>query len=940
MIKRILFVFIAVLMLHPVYSQNFTVKGRLVNPEGEGLPSSTVLLLNASDSTMVNFGVSDRDGLFEIRNIVRSDYLLRVSYVGYEVMKLPVELPEGDMLDFGVIRLSDRRTVLGEVTIEGERVSMTIRGDTIEYDALAFGVQPHEMVEDLLKRLPGVEVDPDGTIRAQGEQVRRMLVDGREFFGRDPQMATQNLPADAVSKVHVFDEKSEQARFTGIDDGERERTMNLELKEEFRQGMFGNTTLGYGPDDKFQGHTNINRFDGGNQYSILGMGNNINRQGFSMADYVNFSGGPQSLMGGGGGGTRGMGGGGSTSIPVNFDGRPGTNGIMTSWAGGANMNRSFQDKTDINVSYFYNQLSHDLNQNIERENFLPQGNYDYFQDSSQDSENQNHRLNMRLDHKFSDKSSLLLTFAGTLNNTESEYFSNSENFSAEGLQNSGIQASSSEGQSLNMQSSLLWRQRLSKPGRTISAGFDFNAGHNDRAGNLEAINSFFQEITLVDSILQNNYLDNYSRQFRTNLSYTEPLGNRRFLELNYRFTMNDSDAEQQVFDIIEGQEVTNLLLTNTYNNRYIYNRAGLNILINRDMYNLTLGAYVQASSLDGEILWPGNESGSGASSAEIGENYVHLLPLARFNYQFNSFRRLTVNYETSVQEPSVQQLQPVIDNRDPLNLYRGNPDLDPAYRNRLTMRFNSFNPVSSFGFFVFATADYVMDAIANAVSVDENLVRTTTPVNTQSNLNLMGNVNVNYSLSQLKSRVMLGGRVTRMQGTNILNEAEQRITNNMLTGNARYSFRPGDNFESNLSATMNWQITAYEFSTLEQAYLNQTYVAETSWRFLQHYRLDAGLRYMIYQGRTSDFDQEIPLLEVSFSRRFLKNNNGELSFSAYNLLDRELGVTQRADANFLEQQVTNSLGRYFLLSFTYSLNRHLNAMDGIGRGGGGRMRMM
>jgi len=925
------------LMLHPAYSQDFTLKGRLIDPEGSGLPSATVLLLNASDSTMVNYGMSDKDGFFEIKNISRADYLLRVSYVGHEVKQLPVELPEGDVLEMGVIRLPEKQTVLGEVIIEGERVSMTIRGDTIEYDALAFGVQPHEMVEDLLKRLPGVEIDPDGTIRAQGEQVRRVLVDGREFFGRDPQMATQNLPAEAVSKVHVFDEKSEQSRFTGIDDGERDRTVNLELKDDYKQGMFGNTTLGYGPDDKFQGHTNLNRFDANSQYSILGMGNNINQQGFSISDYVNFSGGPQSFMGGGGG-MRQTGGAESTSIPVNFDGRPGTNGIMTSWAGGGNMNHSFRDKTDLNVSYFYNQLGHDLRQNIERENFLPQGNYDYFQDSSQDSDNHNHRLNMRLDHEFNEKSSLLFTFAGTSNSTESQFNSFSSNSSVEGLQNTGEQRSFSEGLNLNLQSSLLWRQRLSVPGRTISAGFDLNAGRNDRSGSLEALNSFYQDVTVVDSIFQNNYLDNLNRTFRTNLSYTEPLGNRRFLELNYRFTHNNNEADQQIFDIIDDTEITNLLLTNTYNNRYTYHRGGLNIMINRDLYNLTLGAYAQVSSLRGDVQRPDEVSNGGTSFVEIGEDYFYLLPLARFNYQFSSFRRLTVNFETSVQEPTVQQLQPIIDNRDPLNLYEGNPDLEPAYRNRLTMRFNSFNPVSSFGFFVFATADYVNDAIANSVSVDDNLVRIVRPVNTQSNLNLMGNLNMNYSLSQLKSRVMLGTRLTRMQNTNILNDEAQRITNNILSGNLRYHFRPGDHLEATFSTSMNWQVTAYQYSALEQAYLNQTHVAELSWRFLEHYRLESGFRYMIYQGRTSDFDQQIPLLEVSFSRRFLKNNKGELSLSAYNLLDKELGVTQRADANFLEQQVTNSLGRYVLLSFTYSLNRHLNVLDGVGRGGG-RMRM-
>ncbi|MDR4987293.1 MAG: outer membrane beta-barrel protein [Bacteroidales bacterium] len=930
--KRIFYFLILLLFVaQQVNAQNFSVKGRLVDQERTGLPNTTLLLLSKADSTMVNFGISDRDGYFEISNVRRNDYILRASYVGYRTLMVPVIAPDGDVLDLGMLRMEDERTVLGEVTIEGERISMTIRGDTIEYDALAFGVRPHEMVEDLLKRMPGIEVDPDGTIRAQGEQVRRVLVDGREFFGRDPQMATRNLPADAISKVHVFDERSEQSRFTGIDDGERERTMNLELKEEHKQGMFGNSTLGYGPDNKFQGHTNLNRFDATSQLSILGMGNNINRQGFSMSDYLNFTGGAQQIM-------RGMGGRGGTAqfsmsntsgIPISTDGRPGTNGIMTSWAGGANMNKTFRGDTDLNVSYFYNLLNHDLNQDLERENFLPQGSYDFLQTSQQDSENHNHRLSMRLDHKFSERSSVLLTLNSSLNRTDLSTNSMSTTYGLNGnIQNMGEQFSRSEGQNLSFQSSLLWRQRLAKPGRTLSVGVDLNAGNNNRDSRLEAINRFFQLITTEEFILQNNYQDNLSRTFRTNVSYTEPLGNRRFLELSYRLTLNDNEVDQQVFDLEGDLEVLNVLLTNIFNSRYLYHRGGFNVLINRDMYNLTIGAYLQESSLSGEQLM---------LAGSVDENYTHLLPLLRFNYQFSSFRRLNVNFETSVQEPGIQQLQPILDNRDPLNLYLGNPDLEPSYRNRLTLRFNSFNPINSFGFFVFATAEYVRDAITNAVMVDENMIQTITPVNTQSNLNLMGNANVNFSLPKINSRMMVGSRITRFQSTNILNEQTQRIHNNLLTGNVRYTFRPGDQFDANLSASMNWQVTEYEFSTLEQAYLNQSYAAEVNWRFLSHYRLEAGFRYMVYEGRTSDFDQRIPLLELSFGRRFLRNNSGELVLSAYNLLNRELGVTQRMETNFLEQQVTNSLGRYFLLSFTYSLNRNLNVMEGIG-GGGGRMR--
>jgi hypothetical protein len=254
---------------------------------------------------MANYGLTNTEGVFEIQHVRRASYLLRITYVGYATIHLPVEPPAGQTLDMGVIRLDDERTLLREVTVQEERIPMRVRGDTIEYDALAFKVQPNEVVEELLKRMPGIEIESDGNIIAQGEQVRKVLVDGREFFGRDPKMATQNLPADAVSKVHVFDEKSEQARFSGIDDGQRERTMNLELKEDRKQGMFGNTSLGYGPDDRFTGRTNLNRFDSKGQVSLLGMGNNLNQQGFSIGDYMNFSGGVQSLMGGGGGGLQG-----------------------------------------------------------------------------------------------------------------------------------------------------------------------------------------------------------------------------------------------------------------------------------------------------------------------------------------------------------------------------------------------------------------------------------------------------------------------------------------------------------------------------------------------------------------------------------------------------------------------------------------------------------
>ncbi len=924
--KSIFSALLMVLIAFGVQAQSFTIKGKVADTEGVALPNTTLLLLNANDSTMVNYGLTNTEGLFEIHHVRRLSYLLRITYVGYATRVLSVEPPTGDILDMGVIELEDARTLLKEVLVQEERIPMRLRGDTIEYDALAFRVQPNEVVEELLKRLPGIEVQSDGSIVAQGEEVQRVLVDGREFFGRDPRMATQNLPADAVSKVHVFDERSEQTRFSGIDDGQRERTMNLELKDDRKQGMFGNTSLGYGPDDRFTGRTNLNRFDAKGQYSLLGMGNNLNQQGFSVADYLNFSGGVQRLTGGGGSFQTGSRGGNSMGVPINFDGRSGSNGIMTSYAGGLNMSREMFGTTDVTASYFYNQLDHDMTQDTERENYLPTGNYDFRQISEQDNQNYNHRMNLRVDHTINDNNSLLLTTNGTFNRTNTFLQSNSSTIGTDGhLQNASDQMNSADGQRMNVSSNLLWRKRFGIPGRTLTMGVDLNASTNEQEGRLEAMNRFFTDNQTEQLIVQDNFQESLNRTFGGNLSYTEPLGNRTYLEANYRITQNRNEVDQLVFDVINNNNVINEQLTNVYNNTYLYQRGGINLRLNRDNYNVTVGSSIQSSSLQGELVSLGQE---------ISRNYLNILPVVRFNYEFSTFRRFSANYETSVQEPSILQLQPIVDNRDPLNIYSGNPDLRPAFRNRWTMRFNSFNPVNSLGYFAFITADYITNAITNSVMVDDRLVRTIMPVNTVNNFNIRGNFNVNFGIAPLKSRLMVGTTLSRTQSTDILNEVQQRITNNMLSGNIRYNFRPADAFEANLSANLNQQLTAYEFSTLEQAYLNQTYTAETNLSFLRYYRLNLGFRYQIYEGRTTDFDRKIPMLDFGFSRTFLRNNSGELRLTGFNLLNQDLGVTQRMDTNFMEQQVTNSLGRYFLLTFTYSLNRSLNVFDGAGQGSG------
>lgn len=907
-------------------AQRFSITGEVYDHEDKPLPYATVMLLKAADSSMLSYAVSSTTGQFEIKHIQPGEYLVKIAYVGFNTYNKAISTPKSGNIELGKIKLTQEDKLLSEVKVQGERIPMLIKNDTIEYDALAFKARPNEVVEDLLKRMPGIEVESDGTVKAQGENVQRVTVDGKEFFGRDPKMATQNLPADAVSKVQVFDRKSEQAQFSGIDDGQREKTINLELKEDKKKGAFGNTSAGYGTDNRFAGKTNINRFNKSSQLSVLGMANNVNQQGFSFGEYMNFTGGAQQMMGGGGRVEINIDGQGA--VPLNTSGAAGMNGIMTTLAGGLNFNQNIGKKTEANGSYFYNRLSHYIEQDTERENFMPDGrSFDFEQNSKQDNLSETHRASTRIEHKPDSSNNLLFTAnAGLSNNNRfSQNESSTFQFGGE-LQNESEQVNRTDGQSLNMDASLLWRHRLAKKGRTLSTGLTLRLSESETEGTLEAINRFFGANPSEQLINQLSFQQNLNRNLGFNTSYTEPLGKRRYLEANYRIAQNRNESDQEVYDLDEGIRTINELLTNKFESDYLYQRGGLNFRLNRKKYNLTLGAAYQATNLKGF---------SESLDFRVDRDFNNVLPVARFNYEFSSMRRMSFDYETSVQEPSLTQLQPLLDNRDPLNLYVGNPDLRPAYRHSGRLNFSSFNPTSFLGFFAFVTGDYVTNAITTGQSVDENLVRLSSPVNVSSNFNLRGNFNLTFPIRPLKSRINMGSTLSRNMSFNVLNEQEQQIFNNILSGNIRYNFRPVDAFELNLTANVNKTLTEFEFSNFEQAFLNQVYGAEMLWDFLKGFRSVANFRYMMYQGVSSEFDQVIPMLDVSLARPILKNKSLEAKVSASNLLNINLGVTQSANANYWERQITNNLGRYYMFSLTYSLNRQLNMFDGGNRRRGG-----
>lgn len=910
-------------------SGRWSVSGTVQEQTGKPLPSATITLLDPKDSTLVTFGVSNPAGNFEIKNIREAELLLQVSFVGFGQINQIIKKPEfQSSLSLGIIQLEENTAELDMVTVE-DIAPVNVKKDTIEYNALAFTTQPNTNVEDLLKRLPGVEVDSDGNIKAQGERVQRIFVDGKEFFGNDPKMASKNLLAEAISKIQIYDRKSDQAAFTGIDDGKREKTINLQLKEDYKKGYFGTLNGGGGTDNRYALKGNINKFTDKQQLSFLGMSNNTNEQGFSIDDYINFNGGIQSFSSGGQVRIV-VGGNNPSSIPINTGQR--MNGIMNSSGIGTNINQELNKKTKVTGSYFFNQLDHNIIQNTDRLNFFPTGDFNFNEKSKQDNLNSTHKVNVILDHKMDTLNSFRSTTNSNYTETNRVMNSITENSDLEGnILNKGERTNLTEGNSFQLNTDFLFRHRFKKQGRSWSANLNLGVSDNQYQGDLYAKNEFFTGVPETEIIEQLQLQENTAINYGGNFSYTEPLGGRKYLEVVYNFRQNHNDVNREVFDKEEENLVFNTALSNKFTSLYTYHRPGVNISMNRNKYNVVAGLAMQATRLNGELL---------LFDEKIKNRFENILPSLRVNYTFSNSKNLGFDYGTSVTEPTIEQLQPVINNSDPLNIYVGNPELQPAFLHNWRINYNSFDMGKFINFFGMVNVNYTENAIVNSQSIDERQVRTIMPVNVKDNLMLNSNFNFGFPIKQLNSRFSVGPNLLYQKGLNLINEIEDVIKISNFGGNIRYDYNWKEFVNVGLSANLSRQRTAYDFSPEQnQLFFNQNYNAEANINFLKNYTVGGNFNYLFYKSETTDFRESIPVLNLSISRFILKNQKGEIKLSGQNLLNQNVGVSQRADVNFIEQTVTNNLGRFILLSFTYKLNNKLNPMNNMSRPGEG-MRMI
>lgn len=935
------------------------------------LPEASVSVMAARDSSIVTFGITDGDGRFSFPKIAAGTYRIVVTYVGYRTRSRRVTVrADNPAANAGTIELVTQTRMLGEVAVQAEKAPIAVRGDTIEFNADSFKTRPNAQVEDLFKKLPGVQVDRDGNVTAQGQSVTKVLVDGKPFFGNDPKMATRNLPADIIDKVQVFDQLSEQSAFSGVDDGNREKTINITTKRDKRKGTFGQQAIGAGPqpgqDMRYNGRVSVNRFDNGRQMSVLGMANNVNQQGFTAQDLGlgnNFGGSGQGQGGGGGsnavrsGGSGGGPGGASGSSGGSSGSQVGSNAITTSWAGGFNYRDGLGKKVDMVTSYNVSHTNTLTDQRSVRNNVLPttgatssgtraDSSFVRNQTNGSDNTNTNHRVNLRLDYR--PDSLTTLRFIPNLS-WLSSHFSNqsqSRTLTGEGvLTNTGQTDYNSVGNGFTGGNQVLLLRKFKKRGRTVSVNWNAAMNNQNSDGTNVSVNSFLRPnvplstsavstsavssttepnaTTATNGLFAQNINQRNSQQTRSmtntvTLSYTEPLSMRQTLEFHYVLSNNHNTANRVVSDFNEATNQYDLLnsrLSNRFDNTFMTNRAGLTWQTRRLKYTYALGLDVQQALLRSTNL---------TRDTSFSRTYNNLLPNALFTYNFAKNRTLRVIYRTRLNPPSVSQLQPVPNNINPLNIQLGNANLQPEYSHNLSVNFNRFEPSTFRNLFASLNASRTDNKIVNATIFTRSGAQTTQPVNTNGYYTLNGFLVVGQpvNVSGQKLNLNLTSNLTYNTGISFINNEPNRARNWLVGQSAGVSSNFTDKLDLNLTAGLTYQSAEYSLRPQQNTqFLNQTVTLDLFYQLPARFTFSTNVYYNHYGGSSAVLNQSYALWNAQLSRQLFKQKQGELRFQVYDLLNQNRSIVRNVTDTYTEEVQSRVLNRYFLVSFVYNLRR-------------------
>jgi hypothetical protein len=912
-----------------------SVSGTIYNSKGIVISSCLVKIYRAADSVRHDETVSNDLGYFQFKNVNSGPYIISFNKLGYKKYTQNIYI-ENKAILLNSITLVEGEMELGAVEIKAQIPTVKQKGDTTEYHAGAFKTNPDATAEDLINKMPGISTQ-DGKVQAQGEEVKQVLIDGKQVFGDDANAVLKNLPAEVVDKIQIFDKKSDQAQFTGIDDGSASKTINIITKPQFRNGKFGKIYSGYGLDDKWKAGETFNLFKGKKRFTFLSNVNNVNDQNFSTEDLLgvvgNAGGNNGGARGGRGRGGRGQGTGGSGG------GESGGNsdnflvdqktGITTTKALGINYTNEWK-KVELTASYFLNSTNNIATTNLYRTYISkPNTGLLYDENSVVSAFNQNHRLNMRIEWKIDTLNSFVFQPKISLQKNKTSSSLSGENIYHELPLSSLFNGSLKSQSGYNISSPILYRHGYKKKGRTLSIQFAPSFNKNSGTSGLSSQIDYENDSSLNYQLDQHADNNKSGLNLKTNITYTEMLDSNRYLQFNVGNGYNQNTSNKYTYGYDQAKlsySLFDTLLSNSLKNIYVSYSAGTSFRYQKNKLNSMVGINYQYAQLMITQNLP--------TENNMQRPFHSLLPTAMLMYKYSANKNLRINYNSANNAPSANQLQVVINNSNPLQLSTGNPYLKQDFSNALNIRYSAVNPKKNTSFFTLINGTYTKNYIGNSTVIafsdtviNEHIYlpgggQLTMPANMNGFAQFRSLINYSIPIKKIKCVFSFSGGYTFSSVPGLINGFTNKANQTSITLGAVLSSNISERIDFTVTSNSGYNIV---LNTLQKQsnsiYFNQNTKFKIQAIIWKSFILQTDLNHQYYQGLSSRLTQNYLLWNAGIGYKFLKKKAGEFRLTVFDILKQNNSVSRNITETYYEDAQTNVLQRYYMLTFTYTLRQ-------------------
>lgn len=898
--KYSILILITLFSFSHAFSQNISISGTVESAvDRSTFPGATVILLNPSDSSLFKGTITDIEGNFKLEQINPGNYILQVQFIGFENYFRNLNLQKD--LNLGRISLQEETTTLNEVIVVGKEPVGIQKGDTTQFNASSFKTLADASSQDLVEKMPGITL-LDGKIQAQGEDVQQILVDGKPFFGTDVNAALQNLPAGVVASIQIFDKKSDKAELSGFDDGESIKTINIVTRPDRKKGQFGKATIGYGTDDRYQAGTSINLFNEDRRITITGLSNNINA--------VSYSADPNSQ-----GDVRTQ------------------NGIINTNSVGLNFSDEWGEKIEISGSYQYSHRENEAEATKFREYVLPSDSGQVYTENSFNNRiNEDHRFNMRFEYNPDERNRILIRPNVTLKHDRVNSFFTGLTENDFGRINETENTSTAENSDYDFDNRIYYSHKFNKKGRSLTLHVETGYHTNEENGTRVANNVFYNAEDSLEILNQTSIRNRTGLSWETQASYTEPIGKHGMVEIEYEVGNKIDDSDKLMYNILEEADNTysrlDTALSNTFESQYLTHQAEIGYQLSLENFKIQVETEYQLAKLENDQVFP--------QAFYMERSFNSVLPSVRADYKFTDSKNIEFDYHTWTQEPSIGQLQDVIDNSNPLQLYTGNPNLDQSYNHWIRARYRARNPETEQTLYASIESSFASNYVGNSTFIAQEPTelqdgiileegsQLSQPVNLDGYYNFRSYFSYGRPLSFIKSNLGINAGIGHSQRPGMVNEE----TNFSASSN----FRLGVSLSSNISDQVDFNIsTRAGYNLVENSLrpaLNNNYYNQTT-RFRSNiifwkgfvYRVD--LNHQLNTGLAEDIDNSFLLLNMSLGKKFLKNDLAEVSINVYDLLEQNNNVNRNISELYIEDTQSTVLQRYFMLTLSYNF-RHFS----------------